>query len=314
MIKGNDRKGELKIDHEEIIEFATKYFWSQEEARWNGRQIRNACHTALALAEFRAQGGSHKKIKTPGGPVHLKVDDLQLVSNAYLEFMKYLTEVHDKKGFEMWAKSVNIRAKEKDFARKIKKMYEDMNQDNAKNMQQHQPSTHGLSQAPGPSAFDSITRSPAHEAAPVGSVLTKNVAVSQETLVTPSTHSAFPPGPRSPDPAPSPEQPLTQQQPHTPQQPPQQPPQPSAFGPAQGYAPGPWQPGYYPAAGVYPQPPPGNPTGPPTLAPQPYQPWPADLRYAQYPMQPPQAQPQQNAPVGPYPPQPPPPAAGAPPS
>ncbi|PVH90321.1 P-loop containing nucleoside triphosphate hydrolase protein, partial [Periconia macrospinosa] len=94
MIDGNHRKGKIKIDREEVIKFATKYFWSQKEARWNGRQIRNACHTALALAELRAQGGSHKKVKDLGAVIHLKVDDLEIVSNAYLEFMKYLTEVH----------------------------------------------------------------------------------------------------------------------------------------------------------------------------------------------------------------------------
>ncbi|KAH8745241.1 hypothetical protein BGZ57DRAFT_975572 [Hyaloscypha finlandica] len=306
MIDGNYRKGEIEIDRDGIIEFATKYFHSQKDARWNGRQIRNACHTALALAEFRAQGGSHKKA-IRGAVIYLKVDDLEIVSNAYLEFMKYLTEVHDKKGFEMWAKSVNIRAKEEDFARKIAKMYEDMNQHKAINEQQNQPSKHGPLQAPGQGASDPTTNLPAHAAAPAGTGWT-NGAISHEQPVTQSTPSVASPGPRSSGPAPSAEQPHPQQQPPPP-----------AFDPAQGYPPpGAW-PGYYQHPGGYAQPPQGNPAGPPPLAPQPYQPWQNDPRYAQYPpMQPPQAPPQQqppyynNAPgghVGPYPPPPPPPAS-----
>jgi hypothetical protein len=198
MIDGNHRKGELKIDREEIIKFATDYFWSQKEARWNGRQIRNACHTALALAEFRAQGGSHKKVKDPGAVIHLKVDDLEIVSNAYLEFMKYLTEVHDKKGFEMWAKSVNIRAKEEDFAQRMAKMYEDMKRQKEKTEQQSRSGKHGVSQAPGQGASNSATTSLAHAAAPDGSGPIKNVGVSHEQVAAP-TRNAVPPGLMSPD-------------------------------------------------------------------------------------------------------------------
>jgi hypothetical protein len=131
----------------------------------------------LAIAKFRAQGESHKKVKDPGAVIHLKVYDLEIVSNAYLEFMKYLTEVHDKKGFEMWAKSVNIRAKEEDFARKIAKMYEDMNRHTATNERQDKPSKHGLFQTPGQGASGLITQPSAHGAAYVGSGLTKNGAV-----------------------------------------------------------------------------------------------------------------------------------------
>jgi hypothetical protein len=285
MIDGNHRKGEIKIDRDEIIKFATDYFWSQKEARWNGRQIRNACHTALALAEFRAQGGSHKKVKDPGAIIHLKVDDLEIVSNAYLEFMKYLTEVHDKKGFEMWAKSVNIRAREEDFSQRMEKMYEEMKRRKATKEQQNQPDTRGLSQAPGYGASQSATTSPAHAAAPLGSRLTKKLDVSHEQASA-STHRATSPGPKSFDAAVS-----SAEQPH-----PQ--PQPPAYGPGQGYPPpGAW-PGYYPHPG-YAQPPPGNPAGPPPMAPQPYLPWHGDQRgYPQYPMP--------GGHAGPYPPQPPP--------
>lgn len=316
MIEGNHRKGDLKVDREEIIDYAMKYFNSQKDARWNGRQIRNACHTALALAEFRAQGGSHMKVKVPGAVIHLKVDDLKIVSKAYLEFTKYLTEVHDKKGFEMWAKSVNIRAKEEDFAQKIKKMYEDMNPHKATNEEQKQFGKHGLSQAPAQGASDPTTKPPAHVAAYAGTGRTKNSAISHERPVTPSTPSIASPGLRSPYPAPSTEQPHPQQQLQSP-----------AFDPAQGYPPPGGWPGYYTHPAGYAEPPQGNPAGPPPpLAPQQYQQWQNDPRYRQYHMQPPQAPPPQqagtqmppyyNAPggnAGHYPP-PPPPAAGAVPS
>lgn len=313
MIYRNHRKGEIEIDREEIIKFATKYFDSQKDARWNGRQIRNACHTALALAEFRAQGGSHKKVKVPSAIIYLKVDDLKIVSNAYLEFMKYLTEVHDKKGFEMWAKSVNIRAREEDFARKIAKMYEDMNQHKGTSEQQNQLSKHKLSQGVGPGASDPTTKPLPYVAAPAEIGRTQNGAISHEQPATLSAPSITSVGPRPSDPA----QPAEQS--HPPQQL-----QPRAFDPIQGYPPpGSW-PGYYPHPGGYAQPLQDNPAGPPLLAAQSYQPWHNDPRYAQYPIQPPQAPPvqqsgtqaspyynAQSGHVGPYQP---PPAAGVVPS
>ncbi|KAJ2989593.1 hypothetical protein NUW58_g3395 [Xylaria curta] len=47
----------VKYDMSAIENFAERHFREHPYGRWNGRQIRNACQTALALAEFDAHGG-----------------------------------------------------------------------------------------------------------------------------------------------------------------------------------------------------------------------------------------------------------------
>ncbi|KAJ6444611.1 ABC transporter [Purpureocillium lavendulum] len=82
----------IKIEEAEIIDNAGVYFRENAWARWNGRQIRNACQTALALAEFDAQpAGKKYDLETNSkARVTLKASHLQLVSAAYLEFTQYL--------------------------------------------------------------------------------------------------------------------------------------------------------------------------------------------------------------------------------
>jgi hypothetical protein len=106
-----DRK--IKIEEDEILENIGEYFRKNEEARWNGRQIRNACQTALALAEFDAQPpGKKYDLKTKStARVYLKASHLQIVSNAYLEFIQYLKEVHGTDA-DTHAKESGIRALE----------------------------------------------------------------------------------------------------------------------------------------------------------------------------------------------------------
>ncbi|KAF5706994.1 TOB3 (member of AAA-ATPase family) [Fusarium mundagurra] len=99
-------EAELELDEMSIATFIHLYFKNNKDARWNGRQIRNACQTALALAEFEGQklanpaasGGrnvmefaamSKKMIK-----VKLTEKHFQDVAKAYLAFIKYLREVH----------------------------------------------------------------------------------------------------------------------------------------------------------------------------------------------------------------------------
>ncbi|TGO30949.1 hypothetical protein BPAE_0002g00400 [Botrytis paeoniae] len=50
----NAQNRKLTFDDSAIINFAEIHFDNHEHARWNGRQIRNASQTALALAEFDA--------------------------------------------------------------------------------------------------------------------------------------------------------------------------------------------------------------------------------------------------------------------
>ncbi|KAK3983791.1 hypothetical protein QBC44DRAFT_386245 [Cladorrhinum sp. PSN332] len=80
----------IEMDKVGIGSFASQHFVSHEHARWNGRQIRNACQTALALAEFEAQGNSHHSILKPDAVISLGVGHFETVQKAYLEFARYM--------------------------------------------------------------------------------------------------------------------------------------------------------------------------------------------------------------------------------
>ncbi|KAK7716511.1 hypothetical protein SLS64_003665 [Diaporthe eres] len=106
----NDKRN-IKIERDEILDYALDYFRTNDKARWNGRQIRNACQTALALAEFKAQGGNHQRVLDPNADVCLAVDNFKTVSKAYLEFTKYLKQlygIHE----DARAKELGLRARE----------------------------------------------------------------------------------------------------------------------------------------------------------------------------------------------------------
>ncbi|KAL2799443.1 hypothetical protein BJX66DRAFT_352309 [Aspergillus keveii] len=91
------RKGrQIKIDDVDIILFANNYFKEHPHGRWNGRQIRNACQTALALAEYEAQEAQgddpQNSVKTDAA-VNLTVAHFAVVSDAYLEFIDYINRL-----------------------------------------------------------------------------------------------------------------------------------------------------------------------------------------------------------------------------
>ncbi|KAI2784236.1 hypothetical protein F4815DRAFT_206029 [Daldinia loculata] len=101
----------IDIDNSGIYSFVTKFWVENQQARWNGRQIRNACQTALALAEFEALPNDKRfdlKFKSKA-KVHLKRSNIETVSDAYLEFIKYLKAVHGTDQ-ETHAKELGIRA------------------------------------------------------------------------------------------------------------------------------------------------------------------------------------------------------------
>lgn len=85
----------LHIDELRITAFVADYWTKYPNARWNGRQIRNACHTALSLAEFEAQTNDDGVVINPDAEVRLGVSHIETVADAYLEFMKYLQDVRD---------------------------------------------------------------------------------------------------------------------------------------------------------------------------------------------------------------------------
>lgn len=109
----------IDIDIWGVSSFATNHFKEQPKARWNGRQIRNACQTALALAEFEAQGSSHEAIYRPEAAVKLTVEHFDTVRKAYLEFAEYMTDLYGSDAARR-AKEGHLRARESDENERLK--------------------------------------------------------------------------------------------------------------------------------------------------------------------------------------------------
>lgn len=116
-----ERGMDIEIEHNEIISWAMSYWRSNKKMRWNGRQIRNACQTALALAEYDAAHpteGSPVEAAAQGdstvekaAKIRLTISHLETVAKAYLEFMRYLHEIYGKDA-DRRAKAMGIRARE----------------------------------------------------------------------------------------------------------------------------------------------------------------------------------------------------------
>lgn len=104
-------KDRVRIEEDEIITDAMKHWREHKDARWNGRQIRNACQTALALAENDAQPRDKKysiKEQTTA-KVSLTLLNMKVVSDSYIEFTDYLKAVHGTDA-ESRAKESGLRA------------------------------------------------------------------------------------------------------------------------------------------------------------------------------------------------------------
>ncbi len=75
----------FKIKRDQILDFAKKHFEELNASRvgcWNGRQIRNAFQTAIALAEYKAQATGREPV--------LSADHFEDVAKASFEFDDYL--------------------------------------------------------------------------------------------------------------------------------------------------------------------------------------------------------------------------------
>lgn len=89
----------MEVNRDHILQFARDHFENNVEksTRWNGRQIRNACQAAAALAEHEAFG-SNDGIHTPepGAPLpvaRLEVRHFQKIDSTVREFHDYMTNV-----------------------------------------------------------------------------------------------------------------------------------------------------------------------------------------------------------------------------
>lgn len=82
-------KKALEIESSEIYEYARKHYRELHKSgktTWNGRQIKNAFQTAIALAEFDAN-------KKAGRPV-LGLEHFKVVAKVSEDFEDYLCRVH----------------------------------------------------------------------------------------------------------------------------------------------------------------------------------------------------------------------------
>ncbi|KEY71709.1 hypothetical protein S7711_02937 [Stachybotrys chartarum IBT 7711] len=77
--------------------------------RWNGRQIRNACLTAVALAEYEAQGEDPDDVLKPNAVVELKDSHLEDVAKTYLEFSEHMKDIYGTHAARR-AKEAGLRA------------------------------------------------------------------------------------------------------------------------------------------------------------------------------------------------------------
>ncbi|KAI1174618.1 P-loop containing nucleoside triphosphate hydrolase protein [Nemania sp. FL0916] len=85
----------IKIDIPKITQFAIDYFKENKEGRWNGRQIRNAFQSALALAELDALGTDDFSDELDNKqPVILGRKSFDTVAEAYKGFTSYLKQVY----------------------------------------------------------------------------------------------------------------------------------------------------------------------------------------------------------------------------
>lgn len=117
-----ERGVEIQIERQAILSWAVEYWKTHKKMRWNGRQIRNACQTSLALAEYDAQNRpgnalidtasqERSNLEEPASPVRLTIGHLETVAKAYMQFMRYLHEIYGKDS-ERRAKAMGIRARE----------------------------------------------------------------------------------------------------------------------------------------------------------------------------------------------------------
>ncbi|GAW13751.1 hypothetical protein ANO14919_031400 [Xylariales sp. No.14919] len=85
----------IDINSSEIIDFAIDYFEGNKEGRWNGRQVRNAFQSALALAELDAVGTNDFMSESNNDrPVVLGRKNFETVAEAYKGFTNYPKQVY----------------------------------------------------------------------------------------------------------------------------------------------------------------------------------------------------------------------------
>ncbi|KIA75882.1 hypothetical protein HK57_00324 [Aspergillus ustus] len=124
--QNEDRELAIDFDRDEILTFAADQY--DRHSRWNGRQIRNAFQTAIALAEYDQEEKRHKKLRELGADDEGELSDASLrrfqkrfqkvplskrhfrhVAEAFAKFDSYMLEVQQRTDAEQ-AEGDGIRA------------------------------------------------------------------------------------------------------------------------------------------------------------------------------------------------------------
>ncbi|KAI0006576.1 P-loop containing nucleoside triphosphate hydrolase protein [Xylariaceae sp. FL0662B] len=100
-------QAKVEIDKDDIIRFAKKhYIRSDENSRWNGRQIYNAFKTAIALAEFEKQTADGDKDQKPV----LTASHLRQVAQVAKDFDEYLLQTQGGETTAVMNQNYRVRA------------------------------------------------------------------------------------------------------------------------------------------------------------------------------------------------------------
>jgi hypothetical protein len=97
----------VEFERRNILKWVEKHW---KVLHWNGRQIRNAFQTAVAIGEFEARAPEHgSKSPPPPQPTVITVTHFKTIAKAAIEFNEYLLDTH---GFdeERTAKRDGLRA------------------------------------------------------------------------------------------------------------------------------------------------------------------------------------------------------------
>ncbi|KAF4556157.1 Hypothetical protein D9617_1g080320 [Elsinoe fawcettii] len=93
------RDVQIKFSRSKILDFADEHFLSceQDKMQWNGRQVRNAFQTAIALAEYERTSKIRKGDCSESASIDLTVAHFDTVANATRSFDEYMFETRHGK-------------------------------------------------------------------------------------------------------------------------------------------------------------------------------------------------------------------------
>ncbi|KAJ5730318.1 uncharacterized protein N7483_004826 [Penicillium malachiteum] len=107
------QKLKLRYDRDEIMSFAKEHFLVLDRSKklqtWNGRQIRNAFQTAVAIAKYETKKSEKENPNFQSGIIILSSKQFETVAKIAKNFDNYLSRLHNGKSEADLAKSGQIR-------------------------------------------------------------------------------------------------------------------------------------------------------------------------------------------------------------